>query len=51
MPSEPTPIELEVSSDFKRNLPALAKRYRHIHSDLKPLLDQLQVDGIVIVYY
>ncbi len=42
MPSEPPPIELEVSSDFKRNLRALAKRYRHIRSDLKPLLDQLQ---------
>ncbi len=42
MPSEPTPIEIEVSSDFKRNLRALAKRYRHIRSDLEPLLAQLQ---------
>jgi mRNA-degrading endonuclease RelE of RelBE toxin-antitoxin system len=42
MPSEPPSIELEVSSDFKRNLRALAKRYRHIRSDLKPLLAQLQ---------
>ena len=41
MPSDP-PIELEVSSDFKRNLRALSKRYRHIRSDLEPLLAQLQ---------
>lgn len=42
MPSEPSSIDLEVSSDFKRNLRALAKRYRHIRSDLEPLLAQLQ---------
>ncbi len=34
--------KLEVSSDFKRNLRTLAKRYRHIRSDLEPLLAQLQ---------
>jgi hypothetical protein len=42
MPSELPSIEIEVSSDFKRNLRALAKRYRHIRSDLEPLLAQLQ---------
>lgn len=42
MPSEPPFIELEVSADFKRNLRALAKRYRRIRSDLEPLLAQLQ---------
>lgn len=42
MPSEPSPIEIEVSSDFKRNLRTLAKRYRHIRSDLEPLLAQLR---------
>ncbi|MGB5973179.1 MAG: type II toxin-antitoxin system RelE/ParE family toxin [Nodosilinea sp.] len=42
MPSEPPPVEIEVSSDFKRNLRTLAKRYRHIRSDLEPLLVQLQ---------
>ncbi|MEA5452386.1 type II toxin-antitoxin system RelE/ParE family toxin [Leptolyngbya sp. CCNP1308] len=44
MPSELPPIEIEVSSDFKRNLRALAKRYRHIRADLEPLLAQLQAE-------
>jgi len=42
MPSELPPIEIEVSSDFKRNLRTLAKRYRHIRSDVNPLLTQLE---------
>ena len=43
MPNDPPPlINLEVSSEFKRNLRVLAKRYRHIRSDLEPLLAQLQ---------
>ncbi len=43
MPIDPPPlVSLEVSSEFKRNLRVLAKRYRHIRSDLEPLLAQLQ---------
>jgi mRNA-degrading endonuclease RelE of RelBE toxin-antitoxin system len=43
MPNEPPPpVSLEVSSEFKRNLRVLAKRYRSIRSDLEPVLAQLQ---------
>jgi mRNA-degrading endonuclease RelE of RelBE toxin-antitoxin system len=44
MPSEnaPSPIPIEYTSEFKRNLRQLAKRYRHIKSDIQPLLDTLE---------
>lgn len=42
MPNEQLPISVEFSTEFKRSLRTLAERYRHIQSDLKPLLEQLQ---------
>ncbi|MBW1675428.1 MAG: type II toxin-antitoxin system RelE/ParE family toxin [Deltaproteobacteria bacterium] len=42
MPSEPAqPVHVEYTPEFKRNLRALAKKYRHIRSDVQPVIDQL----------
>ncbi len=43
MPNDPQPIRrVEYTPTFKRNLRALAKKYRHIRSDVQPLIEQLQ---------
>lgn len=42
MPTEPTPVALNYSAAFLRQLKRLRKKYRHIQSDLQPLLDELQ---------
>lgn len=45
MPSDPAvPIWVGFTPEYKRNLRQLAKKYRHIKSDLQPILDQL-ADG------
>ena len=36
------PTEIRFTPEFKRNLRALAKKYRHIRSDVQPIIDQLQ---------
>jgi len=42
MPSDPaSPLQVAFTPEFKRNLRQLAKKYRHIKSDLQPILDQL----------
>src|SRR5579872_2000092 len=42
MPSDPaSPLRVTFTPEFKRNLRQLAKKYRHIKSDLQPILDQL----------
>ncbi len=42
MPSEPGKrVQIEYTPEFKRNLRALAKKYRHIRSDIQPVIDQL----------
>ena len=42
MSSEPvSPCQITFTPEFKRNLRQLAKKYRHIKSDLQPILDQL----------
>ena len=42
MPSDPaSPLHVAFTPEFKRNLRQLAKKYRHIKSDLQPILDQL----------
>lgn len=42
MPSEINPpVQIYFTNEFKRNLRQFAKRYRHIKSDIQPLLDQL----------
>jgi mRNA-degrading endonuclease RelE of RelBE toxin-antitoxin system len=41
MQNDPTPIEIDPSPNFIRDLRDLSKSYRHIKSDLQPLIDQL----------
>ncbi len=47
MQSESSPIQIDLTSRFKRDLRELAKRYRLIRTDLQPLVEQLQ-DGEII---
>lgn len=48
MPNEPTePVQVEYTPEFKRNLRALAKKYRHIRSDVQPVIDQLWAGEII----
>jgi mRNA-degrading endonuclease RelE of RelBE toxin-antitoxin system len=43
MPSKPPEsIEVEYTPEFKRNLRTLAKKYRHVRSDVQPVIDRLQ---------
>lgn len=57
MPTEPVCISFTL--EFKRNLRALAKKYRSIRSDIQPLIDQLnagmlpgdQVPGISLTIF
>ena len=42
MPSDPHgEVHVEFTPEFRRNLRALAKKYRHIHSDVQPVVDAL----------
>ena len=41
MQNDPIPIEVDPSPNFIRDLRELSKSYRHIKSDLQPLIDQL----------
>lgn len=48
MPSEHAElVEVENTPEFKRNLRALAKKYRHIRSDVQPVINQLRVGQIL----
>lgn len=40
-------VGLFFAPEFKRNLRALSRKYRHIRADLRPVLDQLQVGKFV----
>ncbi|MBK8987256.1 MAG: type II toxin-antitoxin system RelE/ParE family toxin [Chloroflexi bacterium] len=40
-------FEIRFTPEFKRNLRALAKKYRHIRSDVQTVIDQLQAGNIV----
>ena len=40
-------IRIEFAPEFKRNLKRLAKKYRHIRSDIEPVTNELQ-KGIII---
>jgi len=43
MPNSPSArFNIEYTPEFKRNLRALSRKYRHIRSDIQPLIDQLQ---------
>jgi mRNA-degrading endonuclease RelE of RelBE toxin-antitoxin system len=43
MQSEPTSIQVYFADQFQSNLRALSKKYRHIRSDVQPIIEQLQV--------
>ncbi|MDJ0702467.1 MAG: type II toxin-antitoxin system RelE/ParE family toxin [Leptolyngbyaceae cyanobacterium MO_188.B28] len=47
MPNEPSKIQIEVTSEFKRSLRTLAKRYRKIRSDVQPIIDRLQAGEVI----
>ena len=43
MPPEGTPpVEVRYTSEFKRNVRRLLKRYRQIRNDIQPVIDQLE---------
>ncbi len=43
MPSDnaTSPVEIVYTPEFKRNIRQLAKKYRHIKSDVQPIINQL----------
>ena len=48
MPSEPAElVQVEYTPEFKRNLRALVKKYRHIRSDVQPVIDQLRAGEVI----
>jgi mRNA-degrading endonuclease RelE of RelBE toxin-antitoxin system len=42
MPIELPLVQVEFAPEFKRNLRALARKYRHIRSDVQPIIEQIQ---------
>ena len=43
MPSKPTaPVDVSFTPEFKRNIRQLSKKYRHIKSDVQPVIQQLE---------
>ena len=40
-------FRVEYTSEFKRNLRALGKKYRHIRSDIQPFIEQIQSGKII----
>ena len=48
MRSEPAqPVHVEYTPEFKRNLRALAKKYRHIRADVQPVIDRLLAGEVI----
>ncbi|OGG54835.1 MAG: addiction module antitoxin [Candidatus Handelsmanbacteria bacterium RIFCSPLOWO2_12_FULL_64_10] len=48
MPDERAgPVRVEYTQEFKRNLRALAKKYRHIRSDVQPVIDHLEAGRFI----
>jgi mRNA-degrading endonuclease RelE of RelBE toxin-antitoxin system len=46
MQSESSPIKIDLTPRFQKDLRELAKRYRSIRSDLQPLIEQLQAGEV-----
>jgi mRNA-degrading endonuclease RelE of RelBE toxin-antitoxin system len=42
-----SPIEVRYTPEFKRNVRLLAKKYRHIRSDVQPVIEQIQAGNFV----
>jgi len=47
MLSEPPHVRVEFTPEFKRNLRTLSKKYRHIRSDVQPVIEQLQAGEFI----
>lgn len=48
MPNEPAEqVHIAYTPEFKRNLRALAKKYRHIQSDVQPVIDKLETGEVM----
>jgi len=48
MPNETRPkVQIEFTPEVKRNLRALAKKYRHIRFDIQPVLDRLETGEVI----
>jgi mRNA-degrading endonuclease RelE of RelBE toxin-antitoxin system len=45
--TESFPIEIRLTSDFRKQVRKLEKRYRKIQSDLQPILMQIQMGEII----
>ena len=41
------PVQVEFTPEFKRNLRALSKKYRHIRSDIQPAIEKLEEGEII----
>jgi mRNA-degrading endonuclease RelE of RelBE toxin-antitoxin system len=40
-------VQVKYTPEFKRNLRALVKKYRHIRSDIQPVIDQLCAGEVI----
>ncbi len=48
MRSEPAEsVHVEYTPEFKRNLRGLAKKYRHVRSDVQPVIDRLLAGEVI----
>lgn len=41
------PIQVRYTFEFKRNIRALAKKYRHLREDIQPVIEQLQTGCVL----
>lgn len=47
MPNKNVSIEVKFTEQFKRDIHRLAKKYRHIKSDIKTIIEQLQSGKLI----
>jgi mRNA-degrading endonuclease RelE of RelBE toxin-antitoxin system len=49
MSSEPaaSTVDVRFTPEFKRNLRVLSKRFRHLRSDIEPVIEQLQAGNFI----
>lgn len=47
MPSDEAPVRVEFTPEFKRNVRTLSRKYRHIRTDVEPVINQLQTGDFV----
>lgn len=47
MQSEPSLVQVQFTDEFQHRLRTLSKKYRHIRSDIQPIIAQLQAGDFV----